>query len=208
VVTPSGGSAAGTDPDVDYETYGWQYLAWNGTTYSANSLATYNLSQPYHASGAGVTAAGLPLMGTDDWGEDALLPSIDHIAYMVVPGGDAKPVATGGYVPPASKGNACVSSCAYSLPFGARLRLNANLYTCPSQNTNPQAYKICEQLETFGAIVMDHGAPTGTVQIVIGQTNTGANNWNSSDLCAISATCGHGIPLSDFDVMTLGPIAP
>lgn len=208
VVTPMSGNPPGTRPGVDYETYQFQPPGGsplNGSTYAAESLATYNLQRPYHASGSGVTASGLPLLGTQDFGEDASLPLIDHIAYMVLPGSDARPVASGGFVAPATAGSGCMSDCAYALPMGARLRLNSRKYTCPRSSTNPQAHKICIQLETYGMIVMDHGAPDGTFRISIAASSDGSNPWNPKDVDAISTTGGLGnaIPLSDFDVMTL-----
>lgn len=208
VVTPMSGNPPGTRPGVDYETYQFQPPGGsplNGLTYAAESLATYNLRRPYHASGSGVTASGLPLLGTQDFGEDASLPSIDHIAYMVLPGSDAKPVASGGFVAPASAGSECMSDCTYTLPMGARLRLNGRKYTCPRSSTNPQAHKLCIQLETYGMIVMDHGAPDGTFRISIAASSDGSNPWNPKDVDAISTTGGLGnaIPLSDFDIMTL-----
>lgn len=185
---------------IDYETYVFGSFPFNGSSYNAESLATYNLKQPYHASGSGATAAGLPLLGTDDMGEDASLPSINHVAYMVLPGSDGSSVAAGGHVAPASAGPGCVSSCTNKLPFGARLRLKSS-YTCPSPATNPQANKICTQLKSYGMIVMDHGTSNGTFQIELGESSNGSNPWNSSDLSAIT-----GIPLSDFEVMTLGTV--
>jgi hypothetical protein len=75
------------------------------------------------------------------------------------------------------------------------------LYACPNPVTNPQANKICEQMETYGAIVMDYNGASGLYSTVLGQTSTGNNPWNASDVSVLN-----GIPLSDWDVMTLGTV--
>jgi hypothetical protein len=111
--------------------------------------------------------------------------------------------AAGGFVDPANAGPACADYCSNPIPFGARLRLNPAKYTCPPASSNPQAHKICVQLETYGAIVVDHGAPAGTFEIPVGPSSDDSNPWNPSDVSAISSTSGHGIPLIDFDIMAL-----
>jgi hypothetical protein len=190
-----------TQSCLDYEAYG---TSWNGSSFSAEDGYVHNLNHPfngqYSADSGIVTKAGIPLLGTLDVGEDASASSINHIAYMLIPGSDGSSVAAGGYVAPASQGTSCVSSCSNKLPFGARLRLNPAKYTCPSASTNPQAHKVCEQLETYGAIVVDHDG-TNTYQIRLGPTSTGSDPWNETDVQKLN-----GIPLSDWQVMALGTI--
>jgi hypothetical protein len=152
----------------------------------------------------GVTVADLPLLGTADIGQDASAPSINHIAYVVLPGPYG--VAEKGRVAPAGFGAACSSYCTNAIPYGARLRLNPSKYACPSASTNPQAHKICVQLETYGMIVGDQTGAGNKFIITVGRNPDGSNPWNASDVNAISATGGHGIPLQDFDVMTLGTV--
>jgi hypothetical protein len=190
-----------TQTCVDYEVYG---TSWNGSSISASDGYVHNLNHPfnnqYQTDGGLITKSGIPLLGTLDVGEDASAPSINHIAYMLIPGSDSSSVAAGGYVAPATAAATCVSSCTNKLPFGARLRLNSSKYTCPSASTNPQAHKICVQLETYGAIVMDHDGPYN-YGIQLSESANGTNPWNANDVAALN-----GIPITDFDVMTLGTI--
>jgi hypothetical protein len=203
-----------TDTCVDYETYASSpknsYPIDNQGNYEAISGFVHNLNHPFNDQYASyipaVTVGGIPLLGTDDIGEDASLPVINHIAYMVMPGSDGSPVATGGHIAPAVGGAKCSSHCSFELPVGARLRLNPAKYTCPNPVTNPQANHICVQLENYGMIFADRGAPSGWYEVIVGPTASGGDAWNPTDLNAISTTGNAGIPLQDFDVMTLGPI--
>lgn len=194
-----------TQTCVDYETYRWAQHSWNGSTYTAENGFVHNLNHPfntqYSKDGGTVTKAGLPIIGTVDVGEDASLPSINHIAQLAIPGSDASSKAAGGYVAPATDGATCVSNCSYKIPFGARLRLNSSKYTCPSASYYPQAHKICIQLETYGAIVTDHNGTSSSFGIALAPTNTGANPWNETDVEHLN-----GIPITDFDIMTVGTI--
>jgi hypothetical protein len=190
-----------TDTCVDYELYG---ASWTGSAISADDGYVHNLNHPfntqYSTDGGAITKSGLPMLGTLDVGEDASAASINHIAYMLIPGSDSSSMASGGYVAPATAGATCVSFCSQELPMGARLRLNASKYTCPSASSYPQANKICVQLETYGAIVGDHDGVT-TYQIRLAETGDGTNPWNANDVDVLN-----GIPITDWDVMTLGTI--
>jgi hypothetical protein len=202
------GFPAGTGPCLDYETYSHGDTI-SGTTFTTQYFSVHNLSQAYNnqiQSIGGVTEAQIPLLGTADVGQDASAPSINHIAYMVLPGPVG--VAEQGFVTPAGAGPACTSFCSYPIPMGARLRLNPARYTCPSAATNPQANKICVQLETYGMIVADQTGAINLFVVPVGPNPDGTNPWNAADLNAISSTGGNGIPLQDFDVMTLGPVTP
>jgi hypothetical protein len=190
-----------TETCVDYESYDSK---WDGAGFSAQDGYVHNLRHPFndqYANDAGImTKSGIPLLGTLDVGEDAAAPSIDHIAYMLIPGSDASSVAAGGYVAPATAGADCVSQCENKLPFGARLRLNSSKYTCPEARTHPQAHKICIQLQRYGAIVMDHDG-VDTYQIRLAPAADGSNPWNQSDVEVLN-----GIPITDWDVMQLGAV--
>jgi hypothetical protein len=206
VVTGPRGYPRGTHPCMDYETYSHGYTV-DGATFTTEYFSVHDLRRPFNdqlQKSGGVTEAQIPLLGTADVGEDASAPSINHIAYMVLPGPVG--VAENGYVPPAGAGPVCRSYCAYPIPMGARLRLNPSRYTCPRASTNPQAHKICVQLETYGMIVADQTGPGNLFVIPVGPKSDGTNPWHAEDLDAISSTGGNGIPLTDFDVMTLGPI--
>jgi len=190
---------------VDYESYDYGQVSWTGSGYRASAVFVHNLKHPfndqYKQNGGLVTKAGLPYLGTADFGEDAALPAIPHILLMGIPGSDASSKAAGGYVAPASGGPPCVSMCANKLPFGARLRLNPNKYTCPSASTYPQANKICIQLETYGLIVTDHNGEASVFSTQLGANSDGTNPWNQNDVAQLN-----GIPITDFDVMTLGTV--
>lgn len=197
-----------TQTCVDYEVYD---AHWNGSSFAATDGYVHNLNDSfesqYRIDGGTMTKSGIPLIGTMDVGEDAAMPTINHIAYLLIPGMDGSSIAAGGYVAPATAGAPCVARCSNALPFGARLRLNSSKYTCPATSTNPQAHKICVQLETYGAIVMDHnGCPASCsgAQLYstrLSATSSGGNPWNEDDVSALN-----GIPLSDWDVMSLGDV--
>jgi hypothetical protein len=206
VMTGAAGNPSGTHPCMDYETYAHSF-SLSGSTFGTQYFAVHNLTRPYNdqmQTTGGVTVADLPLLGTADIGQDASAPSINHIAYVVLPGPYG--VAEKGRVAPAGFGAACSSYCTNAIPYGARLRLNPSKYACPSASTNPQAHKICVQLETYGMIVGDQTGAGNKFIITVGRNPDGSNPWNASDVNAISATGGHGIPLQDFDVMTLGTV--
>jgi len=194
-----------TQTCVDYEAYNYAQTSWTGSSFRAKAGFVHNLNHPFnnqYAQDAGlITKAGLPYLGMVDEGEDASLPSINHIMLLGIPGSDASSRAAGGYVAPASAGSACAASCTNKIPFGARLRLNPNKYTCPSASSYPQAHKVCAQLETYGAIVTDHNGTSNLITTQLGPTSSGSNPWNQTDLQHLD-----GIPLSDFDVMKVGTI--
>ena len=202
VMTPSSRPPSGTRPCVDYETYNSGGTSFSGGSFIAEHGYVHNLNYPYNEQlrVGGPDQAGIPQLGTVDLGEDASLPFIPHIAKMGVPGTDGDPTATGNWVVPANTGKACQTSCRYTLPMGARLRLNPSKYTCPSASSYPQAHLLCVQLETYGAIVADHNG-SAVFNIILGLTSSGMNPWHENDLAHLN-----GIPMSDFDVMTLGTV--
>lgn len=200
-----------TQTCVDYETYGTNWSSGNTVFHAANG-EVHDLKQPFNSQlqldGATLTQGGVPLIGTEDLGEDVQQPSINHIAYMMIPPNGNNSLGSGGYVYPASHGTTCVSAngsnCTYKLPLGARLRLNPSRYNCDTNvpaAAYPQAHKVCVQLETYGAIVMDHNGESHLYNIMISEKADGTNPWNESDVSRLN-----GIPLTDWDVMTLGTI--
>jgi hypothetical protein len=205
------GIVLNTQTCVDYEVY---QPVFNGTILSGTDAYVHNLNHPfndqYANDGGLVTKSGIPLLGTLDIGEDAAMPAIPHIAYMLVPGSDAPGYSygVGGYVAPATAGTACVSmngsDCAYELPMGARLRLNRKKYDCDVEvpaTTHPQAHKICVQLQTYGAMVMDHDGVGNAYLIQLARSSDGTNPWNNADVSALA-----GIPLNYWDLMKLGHV--
>jgi hypothetical protein len=165
------------------------------------------LHHPYHEQQIGhiATAAGTPLLGTTDFGEDLQQAQIHHIIGFYW--GGAFGTATGGaYVAPANASVQCTSHCRKALPFGARLRLHAR-YPCPPAKTNPQANKVCAQLKIYGMMLTDSSnmPPAnsyGYAGLRLGLNADGSNPWNDGDMSSLLDR----VRITDFDVMKLGTI--
>jgi hypothetical protein len=209
---------------VDYET--WIHdsstypRSWNNGTYTTTGGGVINLNfadnPPQRVQ---VSAAGLPMMGTTDWGEDETTynnPACQAASSCVIPHIVAFQLATAsaavhGYVAPATAETTPCSigskncSSTNTIPYGARLRLHAG-YLCPSASSYPQANMLCNQAKQYGWIFQDTegGSSNGYGSIRLGLTASGANPWNSSDDNQFLAN----VHLTDFDVMTLGPVHP
>jgi hypothetical protein len=188
---------------VEYATYIYGEQSWNGSTFTASAMAVHQLSVPYNGqdSGNGTTAAGFTLVGVYDNGDDeqnyiARSQVIPHILGIELSSHNG----VGGYVSPASEEQTCSGNCSYRLPFGARLRLNPNRYTCPSASTNPQANLLCQQMEAYGVIIVDFGN-SQVIQTEFEPSHDGTDPWNASDVSGLD-----NLKLEDFDVMTLGTI--
>jgi len=197
-----------TQTCIDYETYASGSRQWNGTAYTTGYASVYDLKRSLnsqYANHEGVTAAGLPLLGMTDFGEDASGNSIDHIVEFSLPGSGAAPSASGGRVAPAAAGHTCEQNCTNKLPLGARLRLKA-AYPCPSREQYPQSYLVCNQLKTYGMIFVDwngsSGSGTSIIMLRFGTSINGTNPWRGSDLYPGLKD----ITIGDFDVMKLGAI--
>lgn len=203
-----------TQSGLAYDMYTSSGLSWNGSSFGSKVGAVHNLHYSYNSQiNSGPDAAGIPMIGTFELGEDASQPSINHALEVSIPGSGGSPRASGGYVRPATQTHSCATYCSYRLPLGARLRLNSSKYSCPSASTNPQAHKVCVQMETYGVIVVDWNGGSNYFGPNLGAlANTGTsggacssstctNPWNETDISALN-----GIPMSDFDVMTLGTI--
>lgn len=187
---------------VEWETYTSGRRSWDGSRYSAESGSIHNVRQSLNSQLTnGPDAAGLPLMGASLWGEDAAQYSINHIIAISIAGTDREPRASGGFVIPATAGNACSRDCTYTLPMGARLRLNSTKYTCPSAAYYPQANRICMTMQTYGVIVLDHNGTNSSYGPGLQPKSDGTNPWNQTDAQQLD-----GIPITDFDVMALGKI--
>jgi hypothetical protein len=187
----------------EWETYDSNGYAFNGSSYKAEVGAVHNVFRSLNSQlTSGPEAAQVPFIGCSTQGEDITQPSINHVLCTGIPGSDAGPNASGGYVNPARGGNHCSTNCTYTLPMGARLRLNPAKYTCPSASTHPQANKLCVAMEKYGLIVVDHdGANRTTFGPTLNPNSDGTSPWNASDVGVLD-----GIPITDFDVMTLGTI--
>lgn len=192
-----------TSSHLAYDTYGSGRYSWTGSSFTAESAYSHNLSRSYDSQKmGGPDNAGIAYWGTVLMGEDAALPSINHVIAVSIAGTDAGPVGSGGWVSPAIQGSACKTSCTNKLPMGARLRLKSS-YACPSASTNPQANKICTTMKTYGIIVIDHNGSGsgGSFGPQMERRRDGTNPWNQTDLQALD-----GIKLGQFDVMSLGTI--
>lgn len=206
-----------TSTCVDYETYkGGTYgnsldYSWNPSngTYWAQAGGVENLNHPYNPEFIS-TAAGIPMMGTTDWGEDETTYNnaacassnscvIPHsIAFLLPHAG----IATGGWVTPAvAQQQKCTSYCTNMMPMGARLRLHAS-YPCPSAASYPQANMVCNQLKQYGMVLNDYTGLNDGGGLRFGTSSNGANPWNSADLSQLLKY----VHITDFDVMKLGTI--
>lgn len=85
--------------------------------------------------------------------------------------------------------------------MGARLRLNSAKYTCPRASSNPQAHKVCVAMQTYGILVVDHNGSSSSFGPSVMMKSDGTNPWDANDLSALN-----GIPITAFDVITLGTI--
>jgi hypothetical protein len=216
-----------TDRCLAYDSYAWGVVPWDGSAFHANSAYVHNLSHPfndqYTQDGSRTTAAGLPLLGTTDFGEEASASSINHIIGFILPTNNQ---GTQGYVAPATSSASCSIGCAHPLPLGARLRLKSS-FACPPASSYLQSSLVCNQLKTYGMILLDYFANTCTANeyghggdcyygLRFGQTasnNGGSNPWKrtpgdpSLDLNQIFwPTNPHALHITDFEVMTLGTI--
>jgi hypothetical protein len=200
---------------VDYET--WIHdsstypRSWNNGTYTTTGGGVINLhapdNPPQHVQ---VSAAGLPMMGTADWGEDETTYNqascrstnscvIPHILSFYLPNDSA----LHGYVDPATADTSGCGGCSSSnsLPYGARLRLKSS-YACPVAASYPQANLLCNQAKEYGWILQDTTAVSGWGGVRLGLAADGSDPWNSSDIDQFLSN----VRLTDFDVMTLGTV--
>lgn len=208
---------------VVYETYkGDRYgnglpYSWNPAdgTYWAQAGGVENLRHPYVPEFIS-TSAGIPMMGTTDWGEDLTTYDrsscratnscvIPHIVAFLLPfAGNG----SGGWVAPAvAQQRKCVNACfndegtPVAMPEGARLRLHAS-YPCPAAARHPQANLLCNQLKRYGMILDDYtGLPNGG-GIRLGTSADGTDPWRRSDYDRLLRR----LTIRDFDVMTLGAV--
>ena len=199
---------------IEYETYKSGTYgngvsgSWNGSTYWAEGGGVQNLNRPYQIGRMMVTAAGVPMMGTTDWGEDLQYQkhscrpdcAIPHILAFFLPvAGDAN----GGHVlPAAAHQRDCWAHCAYPLPEGARLRLKS-AYACPNPSLFPQANLLCNQMKQYGIILNDFtglGPRGGGVRL--GLSSDGTNPWKPDDY----NTLLRNLHIIDFEVMRLGEV--
>lgn len=202
-----------TDKCVDYETYRSGGVSWNGSRYTAEGGGVENLRHPYQREHITVTAANLPMLGTTDFGEEVQYQrascrpncSIPHVLALFLP---LPKLATFGYVAPAygTEGNCTKGTryCdAYTLPYGARLRLKAS-FRCPDPATYPQANLLCNQAKQYGAIFNDTVSRNGAGGVRLGLSADTTDPWRSSDFNNFLSS----VHLSDFDVITLGRVDP
>jgi hypothetical protein len=198
-----------TNTCVDYETYRYGSQSWNGSSYTASNGYVHNLHYPfnnqYSTDGGAIDAAGVPMLGTTDYGEDLSQPSINHIVGFIWGGPSSGTYGIGGWVAPATNAESCGHNCTNKLPYGARLRLHAS-YACPSASSYPQANKVCNQLKTYGMMLTDTagslGGSYGQAGLRLGLSADGTNPWHNSDMSQLLAN----LRITDFDVMNLGTI--
>lgn len=202
---------SGSAPCMDYESYNSAGTLDQSGRFNVEFGGAYNLKQPFngHGYGGGPTMAGIPYMGTTDWGEDASLSSINHPIAIWLPNGS--PTGTnddsGGAWVGAAQGSAgnCTSTngCSTAWLFaGDRLRLNQSKFSCSSINRSvyPQSYVVCEQMAHYGLVVADYSGNSRFIGLQFGTTTTGAHTWNvSSDLTP--GLFKSGLNLNDFDLM-------
>lgn len=190
-----------TQTCVAYETYTSHRRSYTGATFDIEDGGVHNLRHSWDSQrNRGPDAAGIPYIGTALWGEDAVLASINHIIAVSIAG---YAVASGGWVKPAVSSHHCKSGCIHPLPMGARLRLNRYKYSCPSAASHPQAHKICVTMETYGIVIVDWNSSGHMFGPGLEPTRSGADPWNETDVAALN-----GIPITDFDIMTMTTYYP
>jgi len=201
--------ALNTSTCVDYETYRYGSQSWNGSSFTASNGYVHNLHYPlnnqYSGDSGAVDAAGVPLLGSTDFGEELSQSSINHIIGFIWGGPSSGTYGVGGYVAPATNAESCGHYCTNALPYGARLRLHSS-YACPSAASSPQANKVCNQLKTYGMMLTDTagslGGSYGQAGLRLGESAGGGNPWNNSDMQQLLSN----LRITDFDVMNLGTI--
>ncbi|MEO9263462.1 MAG: hypothetical protein ABI282_05165 [Candidatus Baltobacteraceae bacterium] len=178
-----------------YETYETTYE--NGVL-SAYSGWHWSLRRPFSPLPAGTPSAmasGLSLYAGMVRFEEVASGSIDHALNWGAPAGTA---ATRNFVRPASDtdGLAFKGLSRYALPYGAHLRLRASFDT---SRFGPQSKIIAQAMKTYGIYLADTGGRGNALYNAAALD--GSNHWNASDLAALDA-----IHISDFEVLTLGPV--
>jgi hypothetical protein len=178
-----------------FETYG---TSWSGSTFSAYSGWSWDLTQPFQSLPAGwpsAMASGLSLFAGAVKAEEIQAGVIRHALNW---GAAANSVAQWTFVLPATDTDGLAFQGGdpnYQLPYGAHLRLKASFN---DSGFGPQARAITTALKTYGMFLADTGSSNALYGI---EAQDGLNHWNSGDLSALG-----NLHLTDFEVLTLPAI--
>lgn len=171
-----------TDSCDDYETYGTEWNVRRGPlkAYSGGRwrLGSTLASQQVNGQ-VDVTAAGLPMIGMTDTGEDADLPAINHTVQFFLPTG--RGLSQWGYVSPATGSSwiadtGCAGSpCTHPLHYGDVLRLKSRFKCDAYPGRTPKGALVCVQLQQYGMIAADQA---GAIGLRFGPDTNGRKGWD------------------------------
>jgi len=163
---------------------------------SAYSGAIWSLGTPFVPLPGGepsAMASGLSLYAGMVRPEEVASGAIRHALNWAAPAGT---VAQWKFVRPASdaEGIPFKGSSAYTLPYGAHLRLRASFDT---SRFGPQSAAIAQAMKTYGIYLADTARENELYDA--SPLSDGPNPWNAPDLAALAA-----IHVSDLEVLSLG----
>lgn len=194
-----------TDSCDDYETYGTQWAGRAGPlkAYSGGRWRLVSTLASQQVGGqVDVTAAGLPMIGMTDTGEDAALPAINHTVQFFLPTG--RGLSQWGYVSPATgpsgiADTGCAGSpCAHPLHYGDVLRLSSRFNCNSYPGRTPKGALVCVQLQQYGMIASDQASSIG---LRFGAATDGTKGWDYvTDLHPLLML----LHFSDFEVVDIG----
>ncbi len=194
-----------TDSCDDYETYGTKWTGHKGPL-KAYSGDRWRLSSTLASQQVGgqvnVTAAGLPMIGMTDTGEDAALPQINHTVQFFLPTG--RGLSQWGYVSPATGPSGIADTgcagmpCTHPLHYGDVLRLKSRFNCNAYPGRTRKGSLVCVQLQQYGMIASDQASSIG---LRFGPAADGTKGWNYAvDLHPLLML----LHFSDFEVVDLG----
>ncbi|MGC1379876.1 MAG: hypothetical protein WA814_02490 [Candidatus Baltobacteraceae bacterium] len=198
-----------TQTCMDSEMYSTEFSGPSGplAAYDGfNMNLTQTLKSQQKLQEDNVTAAGLPMFGAIDWGEDAaLLPGPNHVVQMLIDGptgeNGGEDLSQYGYVPPGNRGSDTPDTgcggqaCTHPLHYGDVLRLQPS-FIC-STSWSQAAQGLCWQLKNYGMIIADAAGENG---LRFGLAANGSDPWDpfSSQMGPFLSN----LTIANFDVMT------
>jgi serine/threonine-protein kinase len=180
-----------------YETYQATKL---GEDLQAQGLFVWDLNKEYPDNLRGdqctsADAGGFPIAALTPTADEVASGSIDHAIRFILPNDRMRADV---YVHPASHAGGPESTDPDAMPYGVRLRLNADFDE--SGYTDPQKVVI-KALKTHGMLLSDGG----TVPLTFADDQTSDAKWAE---LGIAADTFSAITPDQFEVVELGPDVP